>query len=361
MVEFTRVCVDDSENVASVRVKGPIDFAHGIRGMILDEIDTLAITTIIPMGPSEKLDLFMPINVLLDRLSQVPLRLCMNPGERASSHMTPFTTCECGELLGCNKCTRRLSLCVTNSLCVPMMVTSISLKPVVSEEGPQIEVAHTETPSEAVHAVEVGPPRDRLLHEMDDTYGAGIHLLTLGPGQAVDLVCVATLGKNSMHAKWSAVSTVTLKQKVGIAICPEEVQAIHPDAFTMLLEEASSIVTGEILSSGVQQMYVQPGGEWGVDDPLRIREVLKIFGRQLQDIDFVGKEGLVVDPPLPVSISPLSEFEISAECVGSVNPWDLILCTVNTVQEQGLSFFDDLLTTLDKQRTSILKGMGSMA
>ena len=359
-IQMTEVVVDEEEGVVIARMKAPTQFVAAFRGMILDELETLAVTSVEPVDSDSYSVRSMPLEVLKRRLGSIPLRLCVPAGDRVSKHMHDYEDCECGlttatGVMGCELCTRLFKIQVKNAMACPLHVTSTSLLPLPLKRGFPAVVAHTETAAEATRAVEAGPPLDRIIHEFDEFNGAGIPLLTLGPGEGVNLLCIATMGSSKKHAQWKAVSTVCMKQKVGVVICPQEVQAIHPVNFKRLLKNASDIVTGHILENGLREIVAVPGSEWNVENPIFTQELLKIFGRKREDLDFV-EEGLVVDPQPPVSVVPLPEFELKVECTGSISPRDIIPCAIDVQKQKCVQLIDSMLEILEREKMRVLTG-----
>jgi DNA-directed RNA polymerase II subunit RPB3 len=180
--------------------------ANALRRIMMAQVPTLAIDLVTIHENSSPL----PDEFVAHRLGLVPLRWKRAGADDLPADHYAFPDqcdCEVGPEQVCPKCSVELTLSASNTDDtidgLPVTVTSSEIKIVGAEANALWEVGSFVDPDE----------RARLA--ADD---GGIALLKLGPGQRIDVTCVARLGVGKVHAKWNPTATVAMRYEPDIRL-----------------------------------------------------------------------------------------------------------------------------------------------
>ena len=384
--ELGAVEVEEEGGEVALHIKGPESVVHALRRVMMDHVPVLAVADAL----YEECDCDMLPALVTDRLGLVPLKLDTPPGTLLTDFMNSFEDCpSCAAafestgagvgagagseggttttsqsvagFLGCERCSRILTLDVKNFDPFPLWVTTASLVVRHCATGPRLIIAHEPTFAEGCVAAEaISTCTTVLTDQMTEGAGAGIPLFKLGPGKGVKAVFRAQLGTNADHARWSAASGYDLRQRADIRVCEREVAIMKPKHFKGLLEVLEGVVQEGVLPDGRRTLVPVKGGDWNVEAPTVLREVLKEYRRKPKDGPPPMGVSTDEEPQLPVQVEPLAEFRLAAECTGAIAPLDLAMAAVCTLQRQTLALCDSMLQYLNNWEEAIVGDKGSM-
>ena len=178
--------------------------ANAMRRVMMAQVPTFAIDLVTIHENSSVL----PDEFVAHRLGLVPLRWKHEGIDRLPEDAYNFPDqCDCDtEVDVCPKCSVEIRMHVYNPAEtdgeLPVTVTSRDLKIMGTEANENWSIGHFVDIDEEA----------RLGGD------EGIQLLKLGPGQRIDVQCIARLGVGKVHAKWNPTATVCMKYEPEIRL-----------------------------------------------------------------------------------------------------------------------------------------------
>jgi DNA-directed RNA polymerase II subunit RPB3 len=179
--------------------------ANALRRVILSEVPTMAIDFVTIHENSSVLH----EEFIAHRLGLIPLRWKKQDIDYFPERRFPFPdNCDCDLTASdiCPRCSVQLVLSVQNNNDADgasIAITSRDLKIVYPHDAEEfLEIAHF-----------VSNDEEEIL-----SGDAGIIIDKLGPGQSVDVTCIARLGIGKIHAKFNPTATVSMRSEPFISI-----------------------------------------------------------------------------------------------------------------------------------------------